>query len=64
VFNLNVPSKSVEVPVVLPTTLILAPGIDSLLLSVTEPLIVFCAKEIPQENNIISKYTLIGIGFC
>ncbi|MNF65001.1 hypothetical protein D3C87_1634390 [compost metagenome] len=61
--NLKVPSKSVEVPVELPTTFMLAPGIDCLLLSVTEPVIVFCAKDTPQKNNIISKYTLMWVSF-
>jgi hypothetical protein len=54
-----VPSKSVEAPLELPTTLILAPGIDCLLLSVTEPVTIFCEKVNPLINNIISKYALI-----
>ena len=63
VVNLNVPSKSVETPPEPPTIVTLAPGIDCLLLSVTEPVIVFCAKEIPLKNNIISKYTFIWVSF-
>jgi hypothetical protein len=67
-FKTNEPSKSVEVPLVSPTTLILAPGIASFLLSVTEPEIVLCAKDTPQKNNDrISKYILIWLvldGLC
>ena len=43
-----------------PRTLMLAPLIGFLLLSVTEPVILFCAKEILQKNiDKISKYTFI-----
>jgi hypothetical protein len=60
VLNLNDPSMSVDVPLGVPDTLILAPGIDCLLLSETEPVTVFCEKDNPLINNRISKYTLIG----
>jgi hypothetical protein len=56
----NFPSASETELAESPTTLMLAPLIGFLLLSVTEPVILFCAKEMLQKNNDkISKYTLI-----
>ncbi|MNQ29395.1 hypothetical protein D3C85_427070 [compost metagenome] len=63
VVNLKEPSKSVETPVRSPSITTLTPGIGCLLRSVTEPVIVFCAKDAPQKNNIISKYTLMWVSF-
>ena len=55
VFNENFPSTSETVPSDSPTTLTLAPGIGSFLLSFTEPDIVLCANEMPQKNNVKIK---------
>jgi hypothetical protein len=52
----NFPSKSETVPALSPISWMLAPGIGWLLLFVTEPVIVFCAKVILQKiKDKISK---------
>jgi len=51
VLNLKLPSESVVVPADSPITLILAPGMGCLLLSVTEPVIVFCALIVQQKKQ-------------
>ena len=50
-FNVNLPSRSVIVPFVVPTSITLAPMIGSPVASVTNPLIDFVCATTPIELN-------------